>query len=177
MALVHPAGAKITGMEPHKEDDLLLVVATQSDRTYLSRLNLLTDTFGDEFGEVSAEFERDWIYYLENWSEDKGGFIAWRGRIPAGGVWLNWGTDEFHGFGHVEEGIPELALAVENRFQGEGIGTALLEAATELARQMGAPGISLSVAAENERAHRLYLHLGFEQVSEREGHFVLVKRF
>src|SRR5699024_3476799 len=86
-----------------------------------------------------AAIERVWIYYLENWSEDKGGFIAWRGRIPAGGVWLNWGTDEFHGFGHVEEGIPELALAVENRFQGEGIGTALLEAATELARQMGAP--------------------------------------
>ena len=71
--------------ESNSESDLVLVVATESDRTYLSRLNFLTDTFGDEFGEVSAEFKRDWIYYLENWHEDNGGFIAWRGRIPAGG--------------------------------------------------------------------------------------------
>lgn len=175
--MVRMNSTPVSSPDSSSEDDLVLVVATESDRTYLSRLNFLTDTFGDEFGEVTADFDRDWIYYLQNWTEDKGGFIAWRGHIPAGGVWLNWGTDELHGFGHVEEGIPELALAVENRYKGEGIGTALLEAATELARQMGAPGISLSVAAANERAHRLYLHLGFEQVSEREGHYVLVKRF
>ena len=53
----------------------------------------------------------------------------------------------------------------------------LIDAATELAREMGAPGISLSVAKDNDRAHRLYLHLGFEPVSERSGHIVLVKRF
>ena len=53
------------------EDDLVLVVATESDRTYLSRLNFLTDTFGDEFGEVTADFDRDWIYYLQNWTDRK----------------------------------------------------------------------------------------------------------
>src|SRR5699024_11936418 len=131
---------------------------------YVRGSHFRSGTCGYEFDAGTVVFDRDWIYYLENWTDDKGGFIAWRGHIPAGGVWLNWGTDDLHGFGHVEDGIPELALAVENRYKGEGIGTALLEAATELARQMGAPGISLSVAAANKRAHRLYFHLGFEQV-------------
>lgn len=103
--------------------------------------------------------------------------IAWEGHVPAGGVWLNWGTAERHGFGHVAEGIPELALAVEPRFRSQGVGTMLIDAATNLAREMGAPGISLSVAKDNDRAHRLYLHLGFEPVGESDGHIVLVKRF
>ena len=104
--MVRMNSTPVSSPDISSEDDLVLVVATESDSTYLSRLNFLTDTFGDEFGAVTVDFDRDWIYYLQNWTEDKGGFIAWRGHIPAGGVWLNWGSDDFHGFGHVEEGIP-----------------------------------------------------------------------
>ncbi|AMO89147.1 acetyltransferase family protein [Corynebacterium simulans] len=150
---------------------------TEADRTYLARLNFLTDTFGDEHKELTPQFEADFDYYLRGWNPSRGGFIAWSGAIPAGGVWLNWGTKDRHGYGHVAEGIPEFALAVEPRFRGQGVGTLLLDAATNLAREKGAPGVSLSVAIANERAHRLYLHLGFEPVDEAEGHIVLVKRF
>lgn len=150
---------------------------TEADRTYLARLNFLTDVLGDEFAELHADFDTDFGYYLGDWNPDRGGFIAWEGNIPAGGVWLNWGTDERHGYGHVAAGIPELALAVEPRFRGQGVGTLLLDAATDLAEEMGAPGISLSVAPENERAHRLYLHVGFQPVGENRGHILLVKRF
>ncbi|AEI08532.1 hypothetical protein CRES_0169 [Corynebacterium resistens DSM 45100] len=66
---------------------------------------------------------------------------------------------------------------MEPRFRGKGVGTLLLDAATDLAEEMGAPGISLSVAPENERAHRLYLHVGFQPAGENRGHIVLVKRF
>ncbi len=40
-------------------------------------------------------------------------------------------------------------------------------------------GFLTTVEAEdsNERAHRLYLFMGFEPVGESEGHVVLVKRF
>lgn len=152
--------------------------ATQeSDRTYIARLNFLTDTFGDEFGEISEHFDKDYEYYVAAWNPNEGGFIAWDAYVPAGGVWLMWGTEESHGFGHAEEGIPELALAVEGRYKGQGIGTSLIQAATELARKLGTPGISLAVDPDNPRAHRLYQYLGFEHEGERNGHLVLVKRF
>lgn len=152
--------------------------ATQeSDRTYIARLNFLTETFGDEHGEVSEEFEPEYGFYVESWEPNQGGFIAWDGCIPAGGVWLNWGNEYARGYGHIEEGIPELALAVEGRYKGQGIGTALINAATELARTLRAPGISLSVDPANERAHRLYKHLDFEQEDVYKEHPVLVKRF
>lgn len=149
---------------------------TEADRTYIARLNFLTDVFGEEHADVSPEFDRDFDFYVRDWQPENGGFIAWDGNIPAGGVWLVWGTDERHGYGHVTEGIPELALAVEGRYKGQGIGTALLEMAAELAKELGAPGISLSVAPTNERAHRLYLHVGFEPTGiVREGHPVLAR--
>lgn len=154
-----------------------LLSLTDADRTYLARLNFLTDTFGDEFKELPAEFDTDFDYYLGGWEPSRGGFIAWEGNVPAGGAWLNWGTAERHGYGHVAEGIPEVALAVEPRFRSQGVGTMLLDACTVLAREMNAPGISLSVAEDNTRAHRLYLHLGFEPVGHGRGHEVLVKRF
>ena len=69
--------------------------ATQeSDRTYIARLNFLTDTFGDERGELSSGFADDFSFYVENWEPNQGGFIAWEDLVPAGGVWLNWGTED-----------------------------------------------------------------------------------
>lgn len=151
---------------------------TESDRTYIARLNFLTDVFGDEHAAVCAEFERDFEYYVRDWRPEHGGIIAWDGCIPAGGVWLVHGTEERHGYGHVTEGIPELALAVEGRYQGQGIGTALLKQAADLAKDLGAPGISLSVHPDNERAYGLYLKQGFAETGiVREGHPVLLKEF
>ncbi len=158
-------------------EELQLRPTTESDRTYIARLNFLTDTFGDEFGTPCEDFDADYEFYLDQWRPDNGGFIAWKGNIPAGGVWLNWGTQDLHGYGFVEEAIPELAIAVEARYKGHGIGTKLLDAATELARTLGAPGISLSVEDDNPRAHKLYLHVGFEDAGRADTHSVLVKRF
>ena len=59
---------------------------TEADRTYIARLNFLTDTFGDEHGTVPAEFDEDFTFYVDDWQPERGGFIAWRGNIPAGGV-------------------------------------------------------------------------------------------
>lgn len=153
---------------------------SESDRTYIARLNFLTDVFGDEAAPPSAHFVDDYRLYVEGWKPDGGGFIAMDELgIPCGGVWLIYGTDERHGYGHVEEGIPELAIAVENRNQGQGLGTRLLNAAIELARESGAPGISLCVDEANPRAHELYTRVGFEDVSfdEKNRYFLQVLRF
>lgn len=158
-------------------EELELRPTTEADRTYIARLNFLTDVFGDESAQPCAEFDEDFEFYVDAWRANNGGFIAWKGNIPAGGVWLNWGTDERHGYGYAAADIPELAIAVEGRYKGQGIGTRLLDAATELARTLGAPGISLSVDDANPRAHRLYLHVGFEEIGHHGDHTVLVKRF
>lgn len=152
--------------------DFTLLPTAETDRTYLARLNFLTDVFGQEDKEVSPSFDEDYDYYVRDWEPQDGGFIAWEGNIPAGGVWLNWGNEDRHGFGYVSADIPELALAVEPRYRGQGVGTRLLAAAAELAQKLGCPGVSLSVNTDNERAHRLYLHLGFQPVSSSEDHIV-----
>lgn len=157
--------------------DFQLRNATESDRTYIARLNFLADVFGDESKPMEQESLDYYPYYVESWKPEHGAIIAWDRINPAGGVWLRWGTAESHGYGHVEEGIPELAIAVEQRYKGQGVGTQLLNAATELAREMGAPGISLSVAYDNPRAARLYRHVGFVDVDEHSDHYILVKRF
>lgn len=149
----------------------------EQDRTYIARLNFLTDVFGDENAPISSSFAEDFRYYVDGWSAPNGGYIAWEGNIPAGGVWLTWGTKQRHGYGHAEVGIPELAIAVESRYTGQGLGTMLLDAATNLARSLGAPGISLCVDVNNPRARRLYEHIGFKEIRS-DGHFyVMLKRF
>lgn len=141
---------------------------TEADRTYIARLNFLTDVFGDEHAAVSAEFDRDYDYYVRDWQPVNGGFIAWDGNIPAGGVWLVYGTAERHGYGHFREGVPELAIAVEPRYRGKGVAKRLLE-------QVAGP-VSLSVHPDNERAYRLYRKCGFEETGvAREGHVVLMR--
>ncbi|MDU0479666.1 N-acetyltransferase [Staphylococcus chromogenes] len=155
-----------------------LRLATEADRTYIARLNFLTETFGDAYGNINPDFDEEFAYYVQEWTPKQGGVIAWRGTIPAGGAWLRYGTTTRHGFGHVKEGIPEVALAVEERYASQGVGTALLDSAAQLAKEQGAPGISLSVHPENGRARRLYLHVGFEETGiVRQEHPVLVRYF
>lgn len=55
-----------------------------------------------------------------------------------------------------------LCVAPEHR--GRGIGTALLDAATDLARDRGLRAVGLSVVDANPRAEALYRRLGFRPV-------------
>lgn len=158
--------------------DVRLVPTTEADRTYISRLNFLTDTFGDESADLPDDFDR-WVeYYVGSWRPERGGLIAWRGNVPAGGSWLLWGSKDNHGYGHVTEGVPELAIAVERRYAGFGIGSRLIEGVSQVAKEAGAPGISLSVHRENAHAHRLYTRLGFEHTGAIvDGYYVMLKTF
>ncbi|MEX3610718.1 GNAT family N-acetyltransferase [Rothia sp. LK2588] len=156
-----------------------LLPTTEQDRTYIARLNFLTDVFGAEDGQLSDSFAEDFDFYVRHWDPNEGGLIAWADLVPAGGVWLLWGSSAERGVGFVDESMPELAIAVEPRFRGTGLASLLLDGATKLAQKIGAPGISLAVAYANEKALKVYEHKGFAVVGENDEktYQIMEKRF
>ena len=76
--------------------------------------------------------------------------------------------------GEIREGSPAFSpktwAAVEDIYvtqahRSQGLGRALVEACAEWARDKGADGVSLQVAAGNKRARKFYDDLGFREVS------------
>jgi GNAT superfamily N-acetyltransferase len=76
--------------------------------------------------------------------------------------------------GELREGSPAFQpktwAAVEDVYvtpdhRSSGIGHALFEACQEWARERGANGVSLQVAADNTRGRKFYQELGFREVS------------
>ncbi|WP_257161866.1 GNAT family N-acetyltransferase [Corynebacterium cystitidis] len=146
--------------------------ASDFDRTYIARLFFLTDVFGDETKAVSEYHVRDFPGYVDDWDPAcDGGFIAWDPfNIPAGGVWLRyWESDNAAGWANLGPEIPELAIAVESRYAGNGLSRTLIDEAVALARSQGAPALALSVAPDNPRARHVYEKYGFVDVPGVDG--------
>jgi ribosomal protein S18 acetylase RimI-like enzyme len=68
-----------------------------------------------------------------------------------------------------QEATGHLAIAVDEAFQGRGVGTALIEEAVRWATEAGLARIVLDVAAGNERAQTLYRRLGFSDYGHQDG--------
>jgi ribosomal protein S18 acetylase RimI-like enzyme len=103
--------------------------------------------------------------YVEGWGrEGDRGLIAEAYGAAVGATWWRFFTEHDHGYGFIEPAIPELSIAVVEELRGRGVGTALLEALINQARQDGVPALSLSVEADNA-ALRLYERLGFTRVA------------
>ena len=116
--------------------------------------------------------------YVERWGragdtalivEDEAG-----GRL--GAAWYRLFSARAPGFGFVDEDVPELAVAVDPRSRGRGLGTALLEALVKRARSESFPGISLSVEDGNPSA-RLYASMGFADVRHEGNATTMLLRF
>lgn len=93
--------------------------------------------------------------------------VAWDDTIPAGGTWLIWGDVENHGVGFIDERTPEIAIAIEQPYPGKGLASQLLKEIVELARENGAPAVSLAVAPDNEHA----------EDGENNEYLTLIKKF
>ncbi len=82
-------------------------------------------------------------------------------------AWARFWASDNHGFAWIDEQTPELAIAVEDDFRGQGIGARLIEALKFELHRKGATQIALNVRADS-RAVRLYQKLGFAKVESGE---------
>ncbi len=123
---------------------MLMYAAHESNLATVQSLPVLA-RYGVDWGRVG-----DW------------GCVAWDDQQPLGAAWVRLWTENETGFGWVEDGIPELAIAVIPSHRGQGIGTQLLR--TLLTMVTGVyPAVSLSVRSDNP-AIALYERCGFVPV-------------
>ena len=64
-----------------------------------------------------------------------------------------------------------MTIAVDRKYQGKGVGEALLKACFEDLMMTPARRMILEVAADNPSALRLYQKLGFDKINERKGYY------
>lgn len=102
--------------------------------------------------------------YVDGWGRDGDmGVIAEVEDRFAGAAWVGLAPETARDDpAFVDAATPELAIAVLPRFQGEGVGTMMLDRLIEVARESFS-AVVLTVRAGNP-AERLYLRLGFTEV-------------
>jgi len=114
--------------------------------------------------------------YYHNWG--KAGDLGHIGEVngqPVGAVWSRFFTKEEAGYGYVSEEIPELGIAFSAKWRNKGVGTAILKHHINRLQGSKISGVSLSVDTRNP-AMRLYLRLGFEEVSRNEHSAIMLKK-
>ena len=99
--------------------------------------------------------------------------IALEGGFPVGAAWFRVFPTAEPGYGFVEEGKLELAIAVVPSKRGHVVGDELLKALLEKAKAGGYKQISLSVEPGNP-ARKLYERHGFDVVDEGEDAWTMV---
>lgn len=106
--------------------------------------------------------------YIENFGRAGDcAVVAHHNTQIVGIAWARLWTPDTHGFGWIDEATPEMAIAVEADFRGQGIGARLIETLKSELRAAGATQISLNVRADSP-AVRLYEKLDFAKVDGSE---------
>ena len=144
-------------------------------------------------GTQDVRFLRDMLHHAYYWRERVPGslvsryvrgwgrpgdtaLIALENGFPVGAAWYRVFKDDEPGYGFVDEGTPELAIAVVPSRRGRGIGEALIEALSERARADGFTALSLSVERGNEALETFYGQHGFAVFGEGDKYSVTMRR-
>lgn len=137
--------------------------ATPSDRAFvLSLASRLVDGFDAPSHRSKAELIEGDRRALEAWfdnpsKEDEAMLIAALDGRPAGCAYLVTLIDYFNERPHAHLSV----LAVEKSAEGKGVGSALLDACAQWARDRGSDRLTLSALVTNTRARALYERKGF----------------
>ncbi len=137
--------------DANQYDELLQLMAVDSADYLQHSLELMKMT-GDEFGKLFRTVGQCYVIYQDD--------------CLAGFYWIEERGKTLHLH----------ALILKREFQGEGIGTQVLQMLAEQF-QVRADAIELGVHQSNECAKRLYHRLGFEVVKFREdlGYYIMQK--
>jgi ribosomal protein S18 acetylase RimI-like enzyme len=147
-------------------------------------------------GRQDVRFLRDMLHHAYYWRERSPGeepgpvaryvkgwgrpgdtvLIAVEDGFPVGAAWYRLFRRDHPGYGFVDEGTPELAIAVVPSRRGRGIGEALLDALCARAKAERYAALSLSVERGNEPLLEFYEKHGFVRVHEDGGDTVTMRR-
>ena len=98
--------------------------------------------------------------------------VALEEGFPVGAAWFRLFAREEPGFGFVDEQTPEVAIAVVPSRRGRGIGSELLDALIDVAREQSFGALSLSVADDSPAMH-MFEHQGFEKAEKTDGSWTM----
>jgi GNAT superfamily N-acetyltransferase len=115
--------------------------------------------------------------YVDGWGRQGDcAVVACRnpGGLEIGAAWYRLFPEDAPGYGFVDVTVPEIAVAVEESFRGQGVGRALMTTLLDLACRQGVSMLSLSVELSNSRAYYLYSSLGFRRVDGDEHNETMV---
>lgn len=86
-----------------------------------------------------------------------------------GAVWVRVMND----YGHIEDGVPSLAISLYKEYRGYGIGSDLMKRMIEELKDRKYKKVSLSVQKANY-AVNMYKKVGFEIVDENDEEYIMV---
>lgn len=119
--------------------------------------------------------EPELAHYVAGWPQPGDlGMVAEHQR-PVGAAWLRFFTVSDPGYGFIDVDTPEVAMGIVPEWRGRGVGTRLLDALVDGAREAGLAKLSLSVESDN-RARRLYERRGFRAVGQAGGSLTMLLR-
>ncbi len=133
---------------------------------YLKKVGGETDnlTFGAEGLPFEVESEEKYIKSLENSTSSVMFFAKYNGKI-IGDASFNSATRE-----RIKH-RGELGICVLKEYWGQGVGSKLIEAVIDFAKNVAeCEIIHLSVKSDNERAINLYKKYGFEKIGQFKGY-------
>jgi ribosomal protein S18 acetylase RimI-like enzyme len=153
--------------------DLLLEAVSWTGEARMTRQEVLADAH--------------LVRYVEDWPRP--GDLGLVAEVPSGtrsspdapaavgAAWLRMLPAAAPGYGYVADDVPELSMAVAPGWRGRGIGTQLVAAVLDRARQRGDRAVSLSVEDGNDVARCLYERVGFRPVGRVGGSDTLLLTF
>lgn len=113
--------------------------------------------------ELPLDVERDRRVFLDSIASETAHSLL---AVDAEGVMVGNLGIQLHGYG-----VAELGMLVSSAWRGKGVGSALLEAAIEWARFVGAHKVALQHWPTNEAAAALYEKFGFVEEGRLYRHY------
>lgn len=115
--------------------------------------------------------------YVENYGSRDGdlGYIVLNDKNqPVGAVWIRYFDDDYNTWGYVDSKTPEMNIALEDGYRGEGLGGKMIDKMFESLPDC-VEQISISIHPEN-RCVSLYSRKGFVEIEKRDPAIVMLKK-